>query len=96
MGKPRPLWVRGIAPDGTKRSVAVAQTSTFIGIFGLGLLMVCIGVVKHLSDAIVRESGSLFGANKLSIGLTLAFLGAAGAIWSMLAVRWVDRNGNWV
>jgi hypothetical protein len=94
--RPRPLWVRGVVPGGTKRSAAVAQTTSFIGIFGIGLFLVCLGVFKHLSDAVVRESGSLIGANKLSFGLAFVFLGAAGAIWSMLAVRWVDRNGNWM
>jgi hypothetical protein len=81
----RPLWVRIAARQGTRRPVSLIQ----VGIFGL---LACIG----LGTAVIESgSSSILGALALSLGLALACLGAAGAVWCWLAVRWVDRNGKW-
>jgi hypothetical protein len=52
---------------------------------GLGLLLV----------ASASGSGSFLGALALPIGLVGAGLCAAMALWSWLAVLWMDRNSNW-
>ena len=90
--QPRPLWVRCVARDGTKRPAAQAQIR-INGIFGCGgLFYACGGLLRVAYDL---PSNSFMAANALPIGLTFAGLGAAGVIWCWLAIRWVDRNGRW-
>ena len=83
--EPRPLWVRVVARDRTKRTGALAQVSAF------GLIA-CIGL---LTVVIKSPSSSLLGAIALPFGLVGGCLGVIGAIWTWFAVRWVDRNGKW-
>ena len=35
------------------------------------------------------------GPVSLIVGLSAAVLGAGAALWSWLAVRWVDQNSKW-
>ena len=81
----RPLWVSLVLRERMKRPAA----KTMIGVFGLlfGLAV--------LTAAVESESSSVLGTLALPIGLAGAGLSAAGAIWSWLALRWVDRNGTW-
>ncbi len=81
----RPLWVRFAAREGTKRQTAVAQVAGLV-------LLSCIG---FLVEAIESDSNSIMGAVALPLGLIVAGLCAGAALWSWLAVRWVDRNSEW-
>jgi hypothetical protein len=84
--EPRPLWVRLVMREEMKRSAALVLASIF------GLLTFCIA----LADTLIWSSGSYFlGSLALPLGLVSACLGAAGALWCWLALRWVDRNGKW-
>jgi len=81
----RPLWVRVLLGEGTKRSAALAQVSIFV-------LIACIGLLTGANES---ASSSVLGAVALPLGLASACLGAIGAVWCRLAVRWVDRHGKW-
>lgn len=83
--EPRPLWVRLLVRDGTKRPIALGQVSGFV-------ILACIG---GLTAAIESASSTILGALARPGGLAVACLCAAGAVWCWLAVRWVDRNGKW-
>ena len=82
---PRPLWVRWVVRAEMKRTAALALVSMFGLLTAIGLL----------AAAIESASSSFLGALAVPIGLAGAGLCAAGAVWSWLAVRWVDRNGKW-
>jgi len=81
----RPLWVRFAAREGTKRQTAVGQVGGFVLLTGIGLSMA----------AIQSGSNSFLGGLALPLGMVEACLCAGAALWSWLAVRWVDRNGKW-
>jgi hypothetical protein len=81
----RPKWVRLAVPAGTKRQVAKVQIGCIVLITGIGLLVTALG----------SGSSSFLGAVELPVGLGLAVMGGGAALWSWLAVRWVDRNGKW-
>ena len=81
----RPLWVRFAAREGTKRQTAVVQVGGFVLLTGIGLLVA----------AIESGSSSFLGGLALPLGLAEACLCAGAALWSWLAVRWVDRNSKW-
>jgi hypothetical protein len=83
--EPRPLWVRVVTREATKRPAAQVQACIFA-------FIACIGL---LTAAIESASTSILGALAMPLGLAGACLGAVGAIWCWLAVRWVDRNGKW-
>jgi hypothetical protein len=84
-GGPRPLWVRFGAPERRKRSTAVAQVGGFVFLAAIGLL----------GASVEFGSSSLLGKLALPGNLAVACLCASAALWSLLAVRWVDQNGNW-
>jgi hypothetical protein len=88
----RPLWVRCVARDGTKRTAARNQVRIYVMLMLCGLGWACVGLFHKI---IPVETDFFLIANRLPFGLTMACLGAAGAIWCWLAVRWVDRNGEW-
>jgi hypothetical protein len=77
-----PLWVRMAVRQGTKRSVAMSIVFSSIVLVGGTLL------------SAASELGNL-GPVALTLGLGGPAVGAACALWSWLALRWVDRNGSW-
>ncbi len=81
----RPQWVRLVMRESMKRSAALPLAGLFV-------LLTCLGL---LAVAIELGSSSFLGALALPVGLTGACICAAGAVWSWLAIRWVDRNGKW-
>ena len=83
--KSRPLWVRFAARDRTKRQTAVVQVGGFVLLTGIGLEVA----------AIESGSSSLLGGLALLLGLAEACLCAGAALWSWIALRWVDRNSKW-
>ena len=83
----RPLWVRLAVREGTKRKTALGQIVALVL-----LTCMCIG---HLVTANESGSDSFLGALALPLRLASAGLCAAAALWSWLAVRWVDRNSKW-
>ena len=96
--EPRPLWVRCVAREGTKRPAAKAQIRVYATIGCIGLLYTSVGVARSQAVAAGYEwpaGDSFLGVNKLLFGLIGVFLGAGGALWCWLAIRWVDRHGKW-
>jgi hypothetical protein len=77
-----PLWVRLAIRKGTKRSVALSIVFSIVILTGGALL------------SVVSELGNL-GLLALVVGLACVAVGAACAVWTWFAVRWVDRNGAW-
>jgi hypothetical protein len=105
--QPRPLWVRLMARPGTKRRAALRQALIFGIVLCSGLAFAAIvsasasrsgpppnGFAGLLYDAIAPAESILHPIG-LALELAVACLGAAGALWTWLAVRWVDRNGKW-
>ncbi len=80
-----PLWVRMAVRKGWRRRTAVGQVVMCALLTGLGLLLV----------GSASGSSSFLGALALPIGLAGAGLCAAMALWSWLAVLWMDRNSKW-
>jgi hypothetical protein len=80
-----PLWVRFAARERTIRRTALAQVTTFSLLAAIGFLIA----------AFESGSTSFLGALAVPFGLTAAGLCAGAALWSWLAVRWVDRHGTW-
>jgi hypothetical protein len=83
--KHRPLWVRLVAREGTKRQTALVQLGCLVLLTASGLL----------TAAVASGSTAILGALALRLGLAEAGLAAALALWFWLAVRWVDRNSKW-
>ena len=81
----RPLWVRLAARAGAKRQTIMVQVGGFVLLTGIGLLVA----------ALESGSSSFLGALALPLGLAGAVLCGGAALWSWLAVRWVDRNSKW-
>jgi hypothetical protein len=81
----RPLWVRIAARAGTKRQTALVQVGGLVLLAGIGFLVA----------AVESGSSSFLGRLGLLLGLAGAGLCAGAALWSWLAVRWVDRNSKW-
>jgi hypothetical protein len=81
----RPLWVRLAARAGTKRQAVLVQVGCLILLTGIGRLVA----------ATESGSSSFLGAVALPLGLAGAVLCGGAALWSWLAVRWVDRNSKW-
>jgi hypothetical protein len=90
--EPRPLWVRCVAREGTMRNAARTQVRIYLVLAICGLLVACSALLRA---ALPVEGGAFLIENRLPLGLAGACLGAAGAIWCWLAIRWVDRNGKW-
>lgn len=81
----RPLWVRAVARDGTRRAAAATQR-------GLLAVLACAGLVIF---GIEQSSDSALGAVARPVALAAAGFGLVGAVWTWAAVRWADRNGRW-
>jgi hypothetical protein len=81
----RPLWVRFMVREKTKRPVAFVHVM-ILGLFG------CIDLVL----AVTRPTSSLiFPAITRPVVLLVGGVCAAFGIWCWLAARWVDKNGTW-
>jgi len=81
----RPWWVRTFLREHTKRIMAIGQVSMFLVISALGWII----------TSFEYSSDTELGKYAMTIGLIVAVLGLASAIWCRLAIRWVDRNGKW-
>jgi hypothetical protein len=81
----RPWWVKFAARRGTKRHNALVQVNVLALVAVIGLLLA----------AVETGSTSLLGRIGLPLDLLLGCLAAAAAVWSWLAIRWVDRHGGW-
>jgi hypothetical protein len=68
-----------------KRATALTQVSGFVLLAGIGLAVA----------GIESGSTSLLGSLAVPIGLAEAGVCAVAALWSWLAVRWVDRHCQW-
>jgi hypothetical protein len=81
----RPAWVRLMVREGAKRQSAL-------------IVVYCLAFLAALNLALAgMESGStsLLGDVALPLCLGGAVLCGAAALWSWLAMRWVDRHGHW-
>jgi hypothetical protein len=82
---PRPVWVRLAARQATQRGTALIQVRILVLLTGI---MLAVG-------ATASGSRSWLGEVTMFWGLISACLGACGAAWTWLAIRWVDRNSKW-
>lgn len=83
--QPRPWWVQ----------LAVGRTSTRRAAFSqLAILSLNLSILL-LITGMESVSESLFGRIAFAVGLAGTVLNLILAIWVWLAVRWVDRNGQW-
>jgi peptidoglycan/LPS O-acetylase OafA/YrhL len=81
----RPLWVRAAARKGTMRRTVRLQILSMV-------LMAAVGLAVAGIEA---GSDSLLGRLAFPLGLTSGCIAACAALWSWLALRWVDRNDKW-
>ena len=83
--QPRPWWVRLSVGRTSTRRAAFSQL-TILGL-NLSILLAITGIES--------TSESLFGRIAFAIGLVGMVVNVILALWVWLAVRWVDRNGQW-
>jgi hypothetical protein len=81
----RPWWVKFAARRGTKRHNALVQVN----------VLCLVAVIGFLLAAVESGSTSLLGRVGLPLDLLVGGLSATAAVWSWLAIRWVDRHGGW-
>ena len=81
----RPVWVRAVALDGTRRDTVRTQR-------GLFAALACAGLGTF---SVEWSSDTVLGAVARPVALAAAGIGLVGALWTWLALRWVDRRGTW-
>jgi hypothetical protein len=84
-----PRWVRFAVRKGTRRNYALIHAS-LLG--GLGIIC----ALTSLIDVVFPTRTSEWGHLLLFFQLVCAFVLLVCALWTWLAVRWVDRKGMWV
>jgi phage-related holin len=83
--QPRPSWVRFAVGRSSARSAAFSQIAFLL----LNLVFfVVIAVTESASESQLGKIAFAIGLAGIALNVILAF-------WVWLAVRWVDRNGQW-
>lgn len=83
--QPRPSWVWLVLGRASTRRTAFSHLAILA--LNLSLFLGITGVES--------ASESLFGKIAFALGLVGTALGVISILWAWLAVRWVDRNGQW-
>ncbi len=85
--QPRPWWVRFAVGRASTRKTALFTNFTIMGCNLLLLLFCIIGLLT--------ASEALFGTIALVVALAATASEVILILWTWLAVRWMDRNGQW-
>ena len=83
--EPLPAWVRLAVRSGTRRQTAVMQA----------ILSLLVAVMSLGGAASTFGSDSVLGRISFLIQLTAGCVAIVVALLIWLAVRWVDRSGQW-